>query len=146
MSMIPKSRVLEGGYYTLAGVDLNARTSVSDFSGDTVDCRGLTELSFTVQWTADSGGTRAGTFSIQHTDDPRAISDPANAAWLAHTFLSGDAEGDATESGSTATIANTAGKEIFTLPNRIPSFSRLVWDNTTAGTDGAITVWVHGKP
>ncbi len=145
MASIARKKVLDGSLYTVAGADVSARASTSDFNGDTIDCRGLKRLSFTVSWTADSGGTRAGRFKLQTTDDPAAMTAPSSAKWVDRTFPSGSYDGDATLSGTTATIANTAGNEQLSFEGGLPTYARLVWDNTTAGTDGAITIWVHGE-
>lgn len=145
MSKVSERRVLEGGLYTCLDADISAKSSVTDFNGDTIDCRKLSALSFTVKWTADSGATRVGRFKLQTTDDPAAVSDPTNATWKDRTFPSGSTDGDATVSGTTASITNTAGSEQFSFID-LPAYARMIWDNTTAGTDGAITIWVSGKP
>jgi hypothetical protein len=139
------NRVAEGCLYKVAitGADISAKSTVTDFNGDTVDCRKLTRLSFTAQWTADSGAARAGRFKLQTTDDPRALTDPANAAWVDRTYPTGSTDGDATVATKFATIGTAAGIEQFNFEIP-PSFARLVWDNTTAGTDGTVTIWVHG--
>lgn len=143
MSKVSERRVLDGGLYTCGDADISARSTVTDFNGDTVDCRKLVRLSFTAQWTADSGSTRVGNLKIQTTDDPRAITDPSNAAWVDRTLQASGYDGDATESGVNAAIGAAAGKEQFAFVD-LPNYCRLIWDNTTAGTDGAITVWIGG--
>lgn len=138
MSAISKLDVSQGAVYQAA------IASVSDFNGPSIDCRGLTKLSFTIKWTADSGSTRAGRFKLQVSDDPAALTDPSNATWTDATFPSGSTDGDATVDTTTATIGSSAGKERVTLVD-LPAYIRLIWDNTTAGTDGQITIWCHGK-
>lgn len=149
MSKVSERTVLEGGLYTTTTAtgtvsDISARSTVTDFNGDTVDCRKLSRLSFTCQWTADSGAARVGNLKIQTTDDPRAIADPGNAAWNDRTLQAAGYDGDATESGVNAALGTAAGKEQFAFTD-LPAYCRLIWDNTTAGTDGAITIWLSGR-
>lgn len=144
MSKVSERRVLEGGLYTCGDADISARSTVTDFNGDTIDCRKLEKLSFTLSWTADSGNARVGNFCFQTTDDPRAITDPASAVWQKRTLVAAEYDGDATESGLNMAIAGTAGVEQF-VPKSFGAYARLIWDNTTAGTDGAVTIWVSGR-
>jgi len=139
--MLANSTITEqddGGLYALA------LSSVTDFNGSPIDCRKLESLHFSLKWTVDSGSARAGRFKLQTTNDPRAVSDPDNAAWKDRTIPSGGYDGDATVSGTTITIDDSAGQEELSVDG-LPAFARLIWDNTTAGTDGEITIWVFGR-
>lgn len=142
MTMLARARVKEGCVY------IASSASTADITGPTIDCGDLDSITLTAQLTADSGSTRAGTLSYYTTDDPRAVSDPSNAAWVQRTLTAAGTDGGATVSGKTATFAAAAAVEQFSLSRHTGALGRylkMVWDNTTAGTDGTIAVWVHGR-
>ena len=131
----------------LSGCSLvTAQATTATFTSKTIDTRKMEHLSITSQLTADSGAARVGALKVQVTDDPRALSDPGNAAWadmVLRVEEVGSPGSPETAEVSSVAIDENAGVFRFAFTVR-GSYVRLVYTSSTAGTDGALTAWVKG--
>jgi hypothetical protein len=98
-------------------------------TGQTLDLRHVRKVSF---WNYVDSATPSGDFTYQFTNDPRAVSDPSNAAWLTITpAVTHGAQPAGSAAGSFAVVWTDTFRYV-----------RQIWTRVAGGASDHVYTWV----